>query len=98
MVVMELNKIDPMSAGKAYAGIMFIFAAVYAAIMIIVTLLFGGLVGTGGLMSAVGISLIMLIAMPIMGFIMGALGAFLYDVIAERFAKVKVELVEIKVK
>ena len=92
--MVEIKKFDVMSVAKIYAVIL----AVIGFIEGLLFALIGGLlstVGTGGAAVGLGFGIAGIIILPIvfaiMGFIAGAIGAFVYNIVAGAVGGIKFE-------
>jgi len=74
----EIKKIDPFSLAKFMATYMFVIGAL-AAIMISV-------------IQSFTIGIVMLIVYPLLGFVSGLIFGFIYNLYAETFGGIKIEL------
>ena len=89
-----LKRLDVMSVAKIYAVIMAVCGLIYGIILAVVGAMLGSLAGSAAM--ATGFGLISIIGTPIMfgiiGFVAGAVGAFLYNVVAKRVGGIKLEV------
>ena len=91
--MMELKKFDIMSMAKINALIMAVFGffigLVYGIIVMVI------MAASQGPAISVGVGVLMIVGMPIlyglMGFVFGAIGAALYNVIAAKIGGIKLE-------
>ncbi len=98
MPTIEMKKFDIMSVAKIYAILMAIFGFIVGLMTAIAGAAIGGAAGAAvpGMGAAIGgMALAAIIIMPIMyaifGFIAGAIGAWLYNLVAERIGGIQFE-------
>lgn len=104
MAEMTIRRFGVISVAKIYGLLMFIFGLVVGVIYGLVLIVFGAAISamapsrdaTAGGVSTVVMGLAMMIGFPlfygILGFIMGAIGALIYNVVAGIIGGVKFEL------
>ena len=91
----EIRKIDLMSYGKIMAAIMAIFGFVMGLVVSIAALFAGSLsTATFGFAAVFGVLAIILLPIiyAIIGFVMGIIGAAIYNFIASKIGGVKIDL------
>lgn len=104
MAEMTIRRFGVISVAKIYGLLMFIFGLVVGVIYGLILIVFGAAIsamaptrdGTAGGVSTVVMGLAMMIGFPlfygILGFIMGAIGALIYNAVAGIIGGVKFEL------
>jgi hypothetical protein len=85
----ELKAIDPLSLGKILAVITAVFGF-FAGIAVAIGL--SSTLGVPGVFGGVASIIVMPIVFAIMGFIIGVIEAFVYNVIAKKFGGVMLDL------
>lgn len=104
MAEMTIRRFGVISVAKMYGLLMFIFGLVFGVIYGLILIVFGAAIsalspgsdGTAGGISTVVMGIAMIIGLPIfygvLGFIMGAIGALIYNAVAGIIGGVKFEL------
>jgi hypothetical protein len=102
MAEMTIRRFGVISVAKIYGLLMFIFGLIIGVIYGLVLIVFGAAISTLGRDTAAGgvstvvMGVVMMIAVPIfygiLGFISGAIGALIYNVVAGMIGGVKFEL------
>ena len=104
MAEMTIRRFGVLSVAKMYGLLMFIFGLIFGVIYGLFFIIFGaamsamggGRDATAGGVSTVVVGIVMMIAIPItygvLGFIMGAIGALVYNALAGMIGGVKFEL------
>ena len=94
---MEIKKLGILSVAKIYAITMAIFGLIFGAIVTIISLAVSSVVqgeGFGGYGAA---SIILLpIFYGVLGFVSGAIGAWIYNIVAKSIGGIQMDLVEVK--
>ena len=104
MAEMTIRRFGVISVAKMYGLLMFIFGLVFGVIYGLILIVFGAAISafgpnrdaTAGGVSTVAMGVAMMIGLPIfygvLGFIMGAIGALIYNAVAGIIGGVKFEL------
>ena len=104
MAEMTIRRFGVISVAKMYALLMFIFGLIFGVIYGLILIVFGGAIlalgpnrdAAAGGVSTVVMGIAMMIILPItygvLGFIMGAIGALIYNAVAGIVGGVKFEL------
>jgi len=87
MARIEIKKLDVVVYAKVMAAIMAVFGLVYGVLIAALGAMIAGLMPGGGA-TAAGFGLLSIVLFPIMcaimGFIIGAVGAFIYNLVARK--------------
>ena len=96
MTTQTVTRIDPVSVGKVYAvtlaAIILIFGIPIAIIVGLFSMLVSPIAGITALVGIIIFAVILAAVYAAMGFIFGALGAFIYNVAAGKVGGVKIDL------
>jgi hypothetical protein len=104
MAEMTIRRFGVVSVAKMYALLMFIFGLIFGVIYGLILIVFGAAISalgpgtdaTAGGISTVVMGIAMMIGLPliygVMGFIMGAIGALIYNAVAGIVGGIKFEL------
>jgi hypothetical protein len=104
MAEMTIRRFGVISVAKMYALLMFIFGLIFGVIYGLILIVFGAAItaltpgsdATAGGVSTVVMGIAMMIGMPffygVLGFIMGAIGALIYNGVAGIIGGIKFEL------
>ena len=103
MAEMTIKRFGVISVAKMYALLMFIFGLIFGVIYGLILIVFGAAMSTlgprdatAGGVSTVVMGIAMMIGLPIfygvLGFIMGAIGALIYNAVAGIIGGIKFEL------
>ena len=102
MAEMTIRRFGVISVAKMYGLLMFLFGLIFGVIYGLILIVFGAAISTLGRDAAAGgvstvvMGVAMMIALPliygVMGFVMGAIGALIYNAVAGIIGGIKFEL------
>lgn len=91
----KLKKIGVMSFAKLYGGLSGLMGLIVGVLFFLISLVGVALgTGIGGLVVGIGILIFLPIIYGIAGFVMGAISAFLYNIVASKVGGIELELEE----
>jgi hypothetical protein len=99
VMIQTIKSVDPLSFGKIYGATLALFGLLVGGLLTLISLTLGGLMGEygrgiiSGFFGAAAI-VVLPILYGVIGFIVGLVGAFIYNIVARVVGGIKIDLSE----